>query len=88
MKQILSETQTTSDEYTAVGSSRDVTLILTGHAGGEWEFQIEAPDGTWVGTGVSFTANGVESGIVLARGQKYRLTGGTAGAKAWVSDFA
>ena len=89
MYQILTETDTISKEFEA--SSKDVnsSLILSGfQTGNAWELQVEAPDGTWIGTGVEFTANGIESGLVFTAGLKYRLTGGSAGAKAWISDFA
>ena len=88
MKQILSATQATSDEFPAGGNRYSATVMLTAHAGGTWTLQVEAPDGTWIDTNVTLTANDIFSDVIFERGLKYRLTGGSVGAKAWVSEFA
>ena len=89
MKQILADTQTTSDEYHAGGNRYSATVILTNHAGGTWTLEVEAPDGTWVDPeSVQFTKNDVFSNVIFERGLNYRLTGGSVGATAWVSEQA
>ena len=86
MKQILTATQTTSDETHLSGSLAFV--ILEGHAGGTWVLQIKGPvTDTWIDTDVDFTGSGIKAfdsnGELL-----YRLTGGTVGAVASVADGA
>ena len=88
MKQFLIATQTTSDEHPAAGGRYSGTIFLTDHAGGTWTLQAESPDGDWVDTNVTFTADGIQSNIIFEQGISYRLNGGSAGAKAWVSEFA
>ena len=85
---ILSDTQTTSDTHEAAGGRYSGTVFLTGHAGGTWTLQAESPDGDWIATNVTFTADGIQSNIIFEEGVRYRLTGGTVGAKAWISSFA
>lgn len=63
-------------------------ILLTGHAGGTWKLQVYTPDDVWediadASGGVSFDSNG----LVVFYAQPalgYRLSGGTAGAKAWL----
>lgn len=81
MEKVLDAAQTTSDVW--ISSGRNGIIILTGHAGGTWTLQIQAPDGTWVDTDVTFTANGVQTNFYTVPGFSYRLTGGSAGASAW-----
>ena len=88
MKQILDTGQTTSDEYIAAGSSVWASVGISVHTGGTWKLQMQFPDGVWVDTAISFTAVGIESGLVFIRGRKYRLTGGTVGAKGWIAEFS
>lgn len=91
MQQILKPDQTTSDEFgPASGNLLYGTCILTDHAGGTWTLQVQSPDGVWVtpGNPVTFTKDDIYSNIRFARDLKYRLHGGTAGAKAWISEFA
>ena len=92
MQQILFATQTTSGVHEAAGGLVNGTVLLSSHAGGTWTLQVLAPDDsateTWIDTSVTFTANGIQSGLVFERTLNYRLTGGTAGALAWISDFA
>ena len=83
MKQILDAAQSTSDIW--LFSGKDGVIVLTGHNGGTWTLQVEAPDGTWIDTDVTFTANGIMADFVTTPGLRYRLTGGTSGAKAWAA---
>ena len=82
MEQILEAAQTTSSEWVAPTSQ--AVIELTAHAGGTWTFQYQGLDGIWYAVdGISFT----QSDIFFVRtipGRAYRLTGGTAGAQAWV----
>ena len=82
MIQVLHPTQSTSDTW--VASGKDGTMMLTAHSGGVWSLQAQAPDGTWVDTGITFTANGIKAAFVMTAELRFRLHGGTAGAKAWV----
>lgn len=85
--QILGTTQTTSDTFTPIGG--EMYLLMDGHAGGTWKLQVKAPSGNWVDLdgdpgGVKFEADGMIHfyGVPWL---PYRLTGGTAGAQAWVT---
>ena len=88
MKQILSATQAGSDEFPAGGNRYSATVMLTAHAGGTWTLQVQAPDDTWINTNVTFTSNDIFSDVIFERGLNYRLTGGSVGATAWVSEYA
>ena len=81
MLSILDATQTTGDEFYPPGGT--ALILLTGHAGGTWQLEVQAPDGTWVEDEMTFTDNGIKAWFNVAH-LKYRLTGGNAGAKAWV----
>ena len=89
--QILSSTQTTSDEYEAAGTrARGGSVILADHAGGTWKLQVQYPgdSDTWVDTGVEFDDDGVQGALDFVQGWRYRLTGGTVGAKASIAEFS
>ena len=87
MRQILFSTQTTSDELEAAGGlTNGGSIVLASHAGETWTLQVEAPDGTWISTAITFTANGIQSALAFERGLRYRLNGGTVGAEAWISE--
>ncbi len=89
MVQILHSTQTTGPEFETSGGL--VFAILSGHAGGTWTLEVATPNGDWVDAGgpagVEFTEDGIVS-FYSAGGVRYRLTGGTQGAEAWVPTFA
>ena len=82
MRKILSDTQATSDTW--IGSGKDGTIMLTGHNGGTWTLQAQAPNGVWIDTDVTFDDTGIKAAFVMTAAIKYRLTGGSAGAEAWV----
>ena len=89
MKQILFETQTQGDEYEAAGGlTNGGSIVVSAHAGGTWTLQVEAPDGTWISTSITFTANGIQGALAFEPGLKYRLNGVTVGAKGWISEYA
>ena len=88
MDPFLLETEATSREFSASGSRLVGTIILTAHAGGTWKLQAQAPDETWVDTNITFTDDDIYSDLAFEQNLKYRLTGGTTGAKAWISRFA
>ena len=78
----LKSTQTASDPFYLNGG--DYFALLSDYTGTEiWLLEIENPDGDWIGTGVTFTNNGIK---VFKSTQllRYRLSGGDVGAKAWV----
>lgn len=82
MKQILDTTDATSSVFRAT-TAENLVLLLE-HAGGTWKLEVQAPSGTWLPTdGGSFTVSG-DFIVEVAMGLKYRLSGGTVGAKAWV----
>ena len=83
MKQILENDETTGSEFLASGVNSAV--LLDAHNGGTWILQIESPDGNWIDTDITFDSNGVKDFSTIA-GVAYRVHGGTAGAKAYVSD--
>ena len=81
--QVLSDTQTTSEEFRFSGKVGFV--ILSGYTSGTWTLQVEAPDGSWIDSDINFTGNGIKS-FDSTHSLNWRLTGGDAGAEAWVSD--
>ena len=85
VRQILTATQTTSDEFNSPGTI--VAVIMTSHSGGTWKLQVKAPDDTWVDDDPKFTKNDVLY-FYCTSGLLYRLTGGTAGATAWLVSTA
>lgn len=80
MKQVLHATQTTSDVWTSTGAG---DIILDSHAGGTWTLQVESPGGNWIDTDVTWTDDGIKTTFKQTQGLRYRITGGTAGARAW-----
>ena len=89
MREFLLASQTTSNNIEVGGKRLVCTIILTSHAGGTWQLQAMAPDGTWIDIpNVTFRDNGIYSDLSLDPGLQYRLNGGTAGARAWVSEYA
>ena len=83
--QVLDTTQTTSDVWTGIGG--DTSVIIGAHAGGNWMVQVKAPDDTWIA--VDPSGDPINSAGMWwyksVSSYQYRLTGGTAGAKAWVA---
>ena len=83
--QVLTAAQTTGAEFHHPGEL--AFLLLSAHAGGTWKLQVRSPDDEWVDAdgdaGIEFRESGykVWYGDALSR---FRLTGGTAGAKAWL----
>ena len=88
LRQILYDTQTTSDEFSSAGGLYWSTVAISPHAGGTWTLEWQDPDGTWVTTGQTFTEAAIKSTLGLEGGVRYRLTGGTAGAKGYISEYA
>ena len=83
MKQILSITQTISEEFQLPGGNSFITLAV--HSGGTWKLQMKTPDDEWIAfDDVIFAAAG-QKAFVSVFGPMYRVTGGTVGAKAWIS---
>ena len=62
-----------------------VTIMLTGHAGGTWSVEQQAPDSTWIDLDEDFAGDGARA-LIVAPGRPYRITGGTMGAEAWGID--
>lgn len=89
-KQILAAAQTTSDVFNLEGGQ--TFILLRAHAGGTWKLQLLTPDGEWVdigdnSSGVAFDGDGLQ--FFYSQGYlSYRLTGGNAGALAWIFDDA
>ena len=85
---ILSDTQATSDEFPARGGKYFASVAVSPHTGGTWTLQWQDPDGNWVTTGQTFTEAAIKSALGFEDGVKYRLHGGTVGAKGYISEFA
>lgn len=83
MQKILLSTETTGDAFTPNGGT--ALIVLSGHAGGTWQLQVSTPDGTWVDDEMTFTDDGIQAWHCTSE-LSYRLTGGTAGAEAWVTE--
>ena len=70
------------------GISGELYIILNPHTGGTWVVEIKDPDGEWVN--ISPTSGGMdEAGMYWYKSSaaiRYRLSGGTLGAKAWVTN--
>lgn len=81
-KQVLDTTQDSTD-FTVTGES---LLILSQHSGGTWKIGIIAPDSTLIDTGFEGNAN-FQQRIIVPKGTNIRLSGGTAGAKAWIGQI-
>ena len=86
MSQVLAPAQTTSDEW--AGIPGEGYIEIGAHAGGTWLLQKKTPDGEWIDISPEpnpFTASGLWW-VKFIGPARYRLTGGDAGAKAWVSN--
>ena len=81
MKQVLSSIQSTSDEWTSNGQIG--SLIVDSHAGGTWQLELRSPAGNWIATDITFMDVGAKD-FRHPAGLRFRLTGGTAGAEAWI----
>lgn len=80
MRQVLHETQSTSDVWTTAGGPGWV--LVEQHGGGTWTLQVRAPvGGSWIDLDIEFDNDGLQDYSVPA-GSSLRLTGGTAGASA------
>ena len=88
-RKVLANTQTTSDSFPGPGENG--YLLLASHAGGTWQLEQLVPDSdpaVWIYVGsaanpLQFTGNGVLS-FYSDKDAVYRLTGGSAGAEAWL----
>ena len=82
MNRILESNQTTSAEVTL--GSGVYQVIVASHAGGTWvtEYQPETGE-PWIDLDLDFTGDGVQRFVAVHTG-RYRVRGGTAGAKAWI----
>ena len=80
---VLLETETTSETFT-VDSYFDGNILLYGTVAGTWRLEILASDGTWVDVANPNLPMNSEGAwrFVGYPGVNYRLTGGSAGAKA------
>ena len=79
MQRVLAITETTSEPFRLAGGIGMVQV--SSHSGGTWTLEIEDPDGDWGSTGETWTANGIRA-FWSTWEARYRLTGGTVGAKA------
>ena len=79
---ILTDTQTTSAE---VGLDPGTyQAIAADHAGGTWVTEYQPATGEpWIDLDVDFGGDGVQR-FVAVRPGRYRIRGGTVGAKAWI----
>ena len=82
MKQILAETQDTSDTFTLAGGISFILCDL--HTGGTWNLQVKSPSGVWVGIElIKFTAADMFQ-LESPQGILCRVAGGTIGARMYV----
>lgn len=82
---ILDSDETTSSVFTA---HSQWGFVIGAHAGGTWQSEIQTPDGDWV---VLNDTDYTRSGAWVAPGfpgAPLRFTGGTQGAKIWLTDGA
>ena len=79
---ILSDVQTTSAEVgLEIGAYQ---AIVAGHAGGTWVTEYQPAAGEpWIDLDVDFDGDGVQRFVAVHAG-RYRIRGGTVGAKAWI----
>ena len=82
MIQVLDETMTEADFLV----SGETLILLSSHSGGTWALSIIAPDGTAISTGIAFDGNGQQR-VVTPSNTQLRLSGGSAGAKAWTNEI-
>ncbi len=78
--QVLRDTEATGTSFKVTGG--DYAIWVVGHAGGTWTLEMDNAAGGWASTEVALTDEVVNS-IWLAE-RRYRLTGGTVGARAWI----
>ena len=86
-RKILDNGDTTGPTF-SVMSERAAVVLSKFQAGAAWTIQRLTPDASgteWVTTAHSFMADG-EYIVGLVPGRQYRLTGGVAGAEAWIAD--
>lgn len=79
----LNSTETEGSPFYINGGS--YLAVLSGYNSGTCYLDIESPDGVWIPTDISFTANGAKTFIAtqLLR-YRLRIDGGSAGAQVWV----
>ena len=81
---ILEPSQSVSAEFLATEGTTFV--MLADYAGGTWHVEVKTPDGAWIscdeGTGCQFIDDGLQYFVTSPR-LRYRLNGGTPGARAW-----
>lgn len=82
-QKILENTETTGREFYVKGTN--FVVQLTGHAGGTWSLEHQAPDATWIDLDEDWDGDG-ERAVIASQGRPYRITGGSAGAEAWAND--
>ena len=80
--QVLTATQTTSAEVELGSGAFQATVA--GHAGGTWVTEYQPATGEpWIDLDLDFAGDGVQR-FVTVRPGRYRIRGGTVGAKAWI----
>ena len=83
MELILDTTDVSSLEFTT--TSDIFWVVISRHAGGTWNSEMQDPDGTWIIVNDSdFSGNGAWA-IPGVPGGRFRFSGGTLGAKIWVT---
>ena len=82
MNQILNETQDTSYEFYLPTGTQGI--LVTDHAGGTWILQCSIDGSDWIDTDLDTDSDGLGSFQAFAT-LRYRLSGGTMGAKAYVT---
>ena len=86
MRQVLEVADTTSKTW--AGVTGDLYILLSGNVSGTWKLEELDPDGGWVD--ISPMSGGMtEAGGWWYKSRaatRYRLDGGNAGAKAWVTN--
>lgn len=79
---IIDTTDATGDDFYA--QAEIIIVKVDVHTGGTWTLQSRSPDGVYVDLDITFTDVG-EKALHAAVGGRYRLNGGSVGAKAFVA---
>ena len=83
MRKFLDTGDTTSETVTMAGGL--FAFAIDHNNTGTWDLQIQLGGGIWVTTGQTFDEDSYVSGLIVHQNAKLRLTGGTAGAVAWIT---
>lgn len=73
-------------EFIMSAPSERAFLMCDTHTGGTWTMENESPEGTWLETDIEIDSTTGPYVFYMPPGSVCRFTGGTTGARIWVTD--